>query len=57
MAPASEIPFVAGRHGAKAIVVNHQPTPLDSQADVVIHQDVARALPQIVGQVGRLVDR
>jgi NAD-dependent deacetylase len=54
--PAAEIPFVAKRCGAKAIVVNHQPTPLDSQADVVIHEDVARALPQIVGQVGRLVD-
>jgi NAD-dependent deacetylase len=56
MAPASEIPFVAGRHGAKAIVVNYQPTSLDSQADVVIHEDVAEVLPQIIGQVGRLVD-
>lgn len=54
--PAAEIPFVALRCGAKAIVVNHQPTPLDSQADVVIREDVAEALPHIVGQVGRLVD-
>jgi len=50
MAPASEIPFVAGRCGAKAIVVNYQPTPLDSQADVVIHEDVAEVLPQIIGE-------
>ncbi len=56
MAPASEIPFVALRCGAKAIVVNYQPTPLDSQADVVIHEDVAEVLPQIIEQVGRLVD-
>jgi NAD-dependent deacetylase len=54
--PAAEIPFVAGRHGAKAIVVNYQPTPLDSQSDVVIHEDVAEVLPQIVEQVGRLAD-
>jgi NAD-dependent deacetylase len=54
--PAAEIPFVAGRHGAKAIVVNYQPTPLDSQADVVIHEDVAEVLPQIVEQVGRLTN-
>lgn len=53
IAPAAEIPFVALRHGAKAIVVNYQPTPLDSQAEVVIHEDVAKVLPQIVGQVDK----
>ncbi len=56
IAPAAEIPFVASRHGAKAIVVNYQPTPLDSQADVVIHEDVAEVLPQIFREVGKLVD-
>lgn len=50
IAPASEIPFVALRCGAKSIVVNYQPTPLDSQADVVIHEDVAEVLPQIIGE-------
>ena len=50
IAPASEIPFVALRCGAKSIVVNYQPTPLDSQADAVIHQDVAEVLPQIIGK-------
>jgi NAD-dependent deacetylase len=48
--PASEIPFVALRCGAKSIVVNYQSTPLDSQADVVIHEDVAEVLPQIIGE-------
>jgi NAD-dependent deacetylase len=48
--PAAEIPFVARRRGARAIVVNYQPTPLDSQADVVIHQDVAEMLPRIIGE-------
>ena len=46
---------MAGRHGARSIVINYQPTPLDSQADVVILEDVATVLPQIIGQVGRLV--
>jgi len=50
IAPAAEIPFVALRCGARAIVVNYQPTPLDSQADVVIREDVAEMLPQIVGE-------
>ena len=53
--PAAEIPFVAGRHGARSIVINYQPTPLDSQADVVIPEDVVKVLPQIIGQVGRLI--
>jgi NAD-dependent deacetylase len=48
IAPAAEIPLVALRCGAKAIVVNYQPTPLDSQADAVIHGDVAEVLPQII---------
>jgi NAD-dependent deacetylase len=56
IAPASEIPFVALRRGAKAIVINLQPTPLDSQAEVVIRRDVAEVLPQIIGWVGKLVD-
>ncbi len=57
IAPAADIPFAALRCGARAIVVNYQPTPLDSQADVVIHEDVARVLPQIIEQVSRLVNR
>ncbi len=55
IAPAAEIPFVALRHGAKAIVINYQPTPLDSQAEVVIRDDVAKVLPQIIEQVGKLM--
>ena len=46
--PASEIPLIALRCGAKAIVVNYQTTSLDSQADVIIHEDVAEVLPQIL---------
>jgi len=50
VAPASEIPLVAWRHGAKSVVVNYQSTPLDRYADVVIHEDVAEVLPQIIGE-------
>ena len=46
--PASDLPMAAVMRGAKAIVVNYQPTNLDSLANVVIHQDVATVLPQIV---------
>jgi len=47
VAPACELPMTAVMHGAKAIVVNYQPTDLDPMAHVVIHQDVAVVLPRI----------
>jgi NAD-dependent deacetylase len=46
--PAANIPFHAVEHGAKSIIVNLQPTPFDSLADVVIHGDVTEVLPAIV---------
>jgi NAD-dependent deacetylase len=47
VAPACDLPTTAVMRGAKAIVVNFQPTHLDPLAQVVIHQDVAVVLPQI----------
>ncbi len=45
--PASELPLVALRRGAKLITVNYDRIYLDSKADVAIHADAAVALPQI----------
>lgn len=53
VAPASELPFLAHRAGARIILINCQPTPLDRLADVLIQADVAIALPSIVEQVRR----
>jgi NAD-dependent deacetylase len=50
--PAADIPRVAVESGAKAIIVNLQPTDFDPQAEVVIHGDVTEALPAIVAAVG-----
>ena len=46
--PAADIPFLAVDSGAKAIIVNLQPTAFDSRADLVIHGDVAEILPRFV---------
>ena len=51
VAPASELPLLAHRAGARIILINYQPTPFDRLADVVIHTDVAVALPSLVEQV------
>jgi NAD-dependent deacetylase len=49
--PAADIPYLAVEQGARAIIVNLQPTDFDSCADVVIHGDVTDVLPRIVAAV------
>lgn len=56
VAPANDLPMTAVMHGAKAIVVNYQPTHLDPLAHVVIHQDVATVLPQIAALCRRYLE-
>ncbi len=46
--PACLWPEQAVQRGARAIIVNYQPTYLDDMADVSIHEDVAQVLPAIV---------
>jgi NAD-dependent deacetylase len=48
VAPASDLPLYAKRHGAKLIIINLEPTPVDRIAEVVIHARAAYALPEIV---------
>ena len=51
VAPVSDLPAEALQNGAKLIIINNQPTFLDSQANIVIRGDVAEVLPQIVDLV------
>lgn len=51
VAPASDLPTLAVRNGAKLIIINLQSTPMDSSADVVIHANVAEVLPSIIGSM------
>jgi NAD-dependent deacetylase len=45
--PAAEIPVLAWRAGARLIVVNAEPTPLDRVADVVIQGRAGEILPEL----------
>ncbi len=47
VAPAGDLPLMARAHGARLIVVNLEPTHVDSYADVVIHGDVVEILPRL----------
>ncbi|TMC53684.1 MAG: NAD-dependent deacylase [Chloroflexi bacterium] len=50
--PAAEVPLVAVRAGARLIVINAEPTPLDRFAEVVIHGRSGEVLPQIAALIG-----
>ena len=47
--PASSIPVHAVHSGARLMIINRDETPQDSQAALVIHDSVCRALGQMVG--------
>ena len=51
VAPASDLPMLALRNGAKMIIINLESTHLDYAATVVIHADAAEVLPEIVQQM------
>lgn len=51
VAPASDIPLIAKRNGAKLVILNLEPTIMDKYADIVILGDVADTLPRIVANL------
>ncbi len=54
VAPVCDLPLIAARRGARLIIVNLEETYLDPQADVVIREDVATAIPALVaGALGQ----
>jgi NAD-dependent deacetylase len=46
--PAASLPLEGMERGAHLIILNRIPTYLDEQAEVVLHEDVALALPTLV---------
>jgi len=48
VAPASDIPLIAKRNGAKLVIINLEPTILDRFADLNVRGDAADILPVIV---------
>lgn len=46
--PAASLPRSAHRGGASLIIVNLEPTPLDTASDVVFHGKVGTVLPSLV---------
>ena len=49
--PAADLPTLALDHGAQLIVINREPTFVDSRAAIVINQEVEDVLPMLVDEV------
>ncbi|MDP6351074.1 MAG: Sir2 family NAD-dependent protein deacetylase [Alphaproteobacteria bacterium] len=47
--PAAGFPVMAKRNGAKLVIVNRDPTDLDSMADLVLNRDIGPTLGEIAG--------
>jgi NAD-dependent deacetylase len=47
--PAASVPAHAVRKGSRMIIINRDPTPLDAEADLVIHESVSKALGEMLG--------
>ena len=50
--PAANLPYEAKLSGAKLVIINIDPTPLDSVADLVIRNPAGEVFPQAVGYEG-----
>ncbi len=48
--PAAAVPSQAVQGGARLLIINRDPTPLDPRADLVIHDSVGEVLPRMVRQ-------
>ena len=47
--PAAGIPVLAARAGARLVIVNREPTQLDSHADLVLNTEIGPTLGEVVG--------
>jgi NAD-dependent deacetylase len=45
--PAADLPRIAKFAGARLVIVNRNPTPLDDLADAVIHASIVETMEQI----------
>jgi NAD-dependent deacetylase len=46
--PAAQIPVLAKEQGARLVILNIDPTPLDGIADLVINEEAGRVLSSVV---------
>ncbi|HMF10675.1 MAG TPA: Sir2 family NAD-dependent protein deacetylase, partial [Gemmataceae bacterium] len=45
--PAAGLPEIAKQHGARLVIINREPTPLDGLADLVLHETIGPVLKRV----------
>jgi NAD-dependent deacetylase len=50
--PAASLPRIASHSGARLVIINRDPTPLDELADVVVHESIGAVLTAIDTHTG-----
>jgi NAD-dependent deacetylase len=50
--PAASIPLEAKRNDGRLVIINRDETPLDSLADIVLHEPIGETLMQVAGHMG-----
>ena len=45
--PAAGFPSLAKRNGARLVIINRDPTPLDAIADLVLHSEIGPTLSAV----------
>jgi NAD-dependent deacetylase len=55
--PAAYMPLYAKDAGAKLVIINNDPTPYDSIADVIINDSAGEVMEKIVGEVKKNIKR
>jgi NAD-dependent deacetylase len=45
--PAANLPHTAKEHGARLVIINRDPTPLDDMADAILRQPIGQVLAEI----------
>jgi NAD-dependent deacetylase len=53
--PAASLPEMALEHGARLVIINHDPTPLDDSADCVIRNGIGETMQAIMVQLNQPV--
>lgn len=47
VSPANQLPLMAKQRGARLVIINLEPTPLDRYADLIVHESVQKTLRSI----------
>ncbi|ALL01543.1 NAD-dependent protein deacetylase, SIR2 family [Pyrodictium delaneyi] len=53
--PAAYIPEYARRRGARLVIVNLEPTPLDNLAEMIVHRKAGEFLPLVVKELEKIL--